>query len=164
MAVFFILSGRATMARSQSERIRYIQEQSNKFVSRNKCVDASLMTHIVQAKASSVMAPKIVLGTQSQGCVVISGDGTGGEYINVLQAAQAAAIGAPCSNNPTDTGVNPYITLPTPCINFNAQPFTQQNMSTMYVAPCVNPGNNKYFPPRVSNGPGCTTTKITTPS
>ena len=156
------------MAMSQSERIRYIQEQANKFVSRNKCVDASLMTQIVQAKASSVMAPKIVLGVQNQsGCaanVVISGEGTGGEYINVLQAAQAAAIGAPCSNNPTDTGVNPQITLAVPCINFNAPPFTQQNLSTMYVAPCVNPGKIQYFPPRVSNGPGCTTTKITTPS
>ena len=153
---------------SQSELIRHIEAQANKYVSRNKCVDASLMTQIVQAKASSVAAPKIVLGVQNQGgCaanVVISGKGTNGEYINILQSAEAAAIGAPCSNNPRDTGVVTHIVLPTPCINYAAPPFTQQNLSTMYVAPCTDPGKRDYFPVIPSNGPGCTTTKITTPS
>lgn len=150
------------MVLSQSERLRYIQEQATKFVSRNKCVDSSLMTQIVQAKASSVMTPKVVTGVQnSEYCGTVTGKGTNGEYINVLQTAEAAAIGAPCSNNPTDTGVNPHIILPTPCINFNAPPFTEQNLSTMYVAPCVNPGIRNYFPRIPSNGPGCTTTKIT---
>ena len=162
-AIFFCGRPLVTMAMSSSELTRHIQEQAIQFISRNKCVDSSLMTRIVQAKASSVSAPQIILGVQG-GCVVISGNGTGGEYINILQAAEAAAIGAPCSNTPTDTGVVSGIVLPVPCINYAAPPFTQQNLSTMYVAPCTNPGKVDYFPSRLSNGPGCTTTKITTPS
>lgn len=155
---------------TQSERIRLIQEQANKYVSRNKCVDSSLQTMIVQAKASSTKIPQTVQGKSGWGTgtssfsVVATGKGTNGEFINVLQAAQANAIGAPCSNTPGDTGVTPVISLPTPCINYNAPPWTQQNMSSFYTAPCVIPGKVDYFPPTVSNGVGCTTTKITTPS
>ena len=155
---------------TQSERIRLIQEQANKYVSRNKCNDSSLQTLIVQSKASATYAAQTVQNRSGWGqgtssfSVVAKGKGTNGEYINMLQAAQANAIGAPCSNTPADTGVPPVITLPTPCINYNAPPWTQQNMSSFYVAPCAIPGKNDFFPPRVPNGPGCTTTKITTPS
>jgi hypothetical protein len=148
---------------TQSERIRLIQEQANKFVSRNKCNDSSLQTLIVQAKASATYTPQRVQG--NNGCTVVAtGKGTNGEFINILQAAQANAMGAPCSNTPGDTGVTRVVTVPTPCINYNAPPWTQQNMSSFYTAPCAIPGKNDYFPPRVPNGPGCTTTKITTPS
>jgi len=155
---------------TQSERIRLIQEQANKYVSRNKCNDSSLQTLIVQSRASATAAPQKVQANSGWGqgtssfSVVVTGKGTNGEYINILQAAQANAIGAPCSNIPADTGVTPVITRPTPCINYNAPPWTQQNMSSFYVAPCAIPGKNDFFPPVVSNGPGCTTTKITTPS
>ena len=153
---------------SQSERLRLIQEQSIKYVARNKCVDASLQTYIVQAKASSRPTPSIISAVQNQnGCaanVSITGKGANMEYLGILQAAQASALGAPCSNVPSDTSVNAVIVLPTPCINQLAPPFTQQNLSTMYVAPCTDPGKRDYFPPYVSNGPGCTTNKITTPS
>jgi hypothetical protein len=166
-AASFFSGGRVRIKMSlpmtQSERIRLIQEQSNKYVSRNKCNDSSLQTLIVQAKASSTYTPQRVKG--NTGCTVVAtGKGTNGEFINILQAAQANAMGAPCSNTTGDTGVTPVVTLPIPCINYNAPPWTQQNMSSFYVAPCAIPGKNDYFPPRVSNGPGCTTTKITTPS
>ena len=164
-------SGRrcSRMAMSQSERLRLIQEQATRYVSRNKCVDASLLTMVNQAKASSVPTPGRVAITSTRdacsGQGTAAGKGANGEYIGILQAAQAAAFNAPCSTNkPADTGAIPVITLPVPCINYNAPPFTQQNLSTMYVEPCTNPGKRDYFPPRVSNGPGCTTTKITTPS
>lgn len=149
---------------TQSERIRLIQEQANKYVSRNKCVDASLQTMIVQAKASATSAPKTVAGKSGWCDVVATGKGTNGEYINVLQAAQANALGAPCSNTPGDTGVSPQIVLPVPCINYNAPPWTQQNMSSFYTAPCTNPGKRDYFPTIPSNGPGCQMNINTTPS
>jgi hypothetical protein len=157
------------MAMSQSERLRLVQEQATRYVSRNKCVDASLLTMVNQAKASSVPTPGRVAITSTRdacsGQATAAGKGANGEYIGILQAAQAAAFKAPCSTNkPEDTGAIPVITLPVPCINYNAPPFTQQNLSTMYVEPCTNPGKRDYFPPRVPNGPGCTTTKITTPS
>ncbi len=160
------------MAMSQSERLRLIQEQSIKYVARNKCVDASLQTYILQAKASSRPTPSIISAVQNQnGCaanVTISGKGANMEYLGILQAAQASAVGAPCSNTPADTSVSPVIVLPTPCINQTTIPFAQQNISTIYpapyVAPCTDPGKRDYFPPYVSNGPNCTTNKITTPS
>ena len=147
-----------------------IQEQANKYVSRNKCVDSSLQTFIVQSRASATSAPKTVQNRSGWGAgtssfsVVATGKGTNGEYINILQAAQANAVGAPCSNKPGDTGVTPVITLPIPCINYQAPPWTQQNLSSFYTAPCTNPGKRDFFPPYVSNGPGCKTDKITTPS
>ncbi len=157
------------MVLSQSELLRYKQEQATKFVARNKCVDASLRTVIVQATASSVPTPRIVASNSTEtacaGKVTISGKGTNGEYIGVLQSKQAAALNAPCSiNKPSDTGVNPQIVLPVPCINYNAPPFTQQNLSTMYVEPCKVPGKVDYFPPFISNGPNCTLNLNRTPS
>ena len=100
------------MVLSQSELLRYKQEQANKYVSRNKCVDASLLTMVNQAKASSVSAPGRVAfdstETACRGKTTITGKGTNGEYIGVLQAAQAAAFNAPCSTNkPSDTGLVP---------------------------------------------------------
>ena len=152
------------MVLSQSELLRYKQEQATKYISRNKCVDASLLTMVNQAKASATYTPQRVAQTSS--CTgVATGKGTNGEYINILQAAQAAAVKAPCSTNlPADTGVVPQIILPVPCINYNLPPFTQQNLSTMYVAPCVDPGKRDYFPTIPSNGPGCTTNINRTPS
>lgn len=94
--------------------------------------------------------------------VTITGVGTGGEYINILQIAQGNAIGPKVL--PADTGARPVITLPVPVINMQAPPFTQQNLSTMYVAPCTDPGKRDYFPRPIYDGPGCTYTRITTPS
>jgi len=159
---------------SDQERIRYIQEQANKVVSRNKCVDASLQTLINQAKAGSNRSgnngpgasPATVSAVVSRnGCaanVVITGGGSGGEYFAILQTAQGNAVGPAVA--PADTGVTPIITLPVPCINMQAPPFTQQNLSTMYTAPCTNPGKRDYFPPNIYDGPGCTYNRITTPS
>jgi hypothetical protein len=45
-----------------------------------------------------------------------------------------------------------------------APPFTQQNLSTIYTAPCTDPGKRDYFPRKIYDGPGCTYTRITTPS
>ena len=161
-----------SMIMTDQERIRYIQEASNKFVSRNKCVDASLMTMINQAKASSVatpssrpissVAPSVTAGSSCATNIYISGVGSGNEYFGILQAAQGCAI---CPDTPpADTGVSPQIVLPTPCINMSAPPFTQQNLSTIYTEPCTNPGKRDYFPPKIYDGPGCTYTRITTPS
>ena len=157
---------------TDQERIRYIQEQGKRVVSRNKCVDASLQTLINQSKASSqrsnntLLVPARVPGViNDEGCarnVVATGVGSGGEYFGILQVAQGNAIGPTVA--PTDTGVIPTITLPVPCINMNAPPFTQQNLSTMYVAPCRDPGKRDYFPRAIYDGPGCTYTRITTPS
>ena len=151
---------------TDQERVRYIQEQANKYVSRNKCVDASLLTMINQAKASSVAQPAIVTGViTGGGCArifFITGGGAGGEYFGIMQKAQNSAVCA-CAGI-TDTGVVPVITLPVPCINMNAPPFTQQNLSTMYTAPCTNPGKRDYFPPPIYDGPGCTYNRLTTPS
>jgi len=171
---------------TDQERIRHIQEQARLVISRNKCVDASLQTMINQSKAcsqksgigitpttvSAVMnysgrgleALNTTLDTNGGGYptnVVKRGVGTGGEYFGILQVAQGNAIGP--ATAPADTGVVPIITLPIPCINMQAPPFTQQNLSTMYVAPC-NPGKRDYFPPPIYDGPGCTYNRITTPS
>jgi hypothetical protein len=59
-----------------------------------------------------------------------------------MQKAAGCAI---CSDD--DSSVNATIMLPVPCVNFQAPPFTQQNLSTMYITPCTNPGNIVYFPP-----------------
>jgi hypothetical protein len=159
------------MVMSDQERIRYIQEQANKFVSRNKCTDASLQTLKVQAQAGSqrsgntaISAPTVAAVMNKNGCannVVIRGGGTNGEYVGVLQIAQGNAI------HPTIPSAGaeiPVITLPVPCINMQAPPFTQQNLSTIYTAPCTNPGKKDYFPAPIYDGPGCTYTRITTPS
>ena len=160
------------MCMSDQERIRYVQEQAKKVVSRNKCVDSSLQTIIVQSYASSARSGNTSLAPPSVAAVVDRGDcptnavvrgvGTGGEYFGILQVAQGNAIGPAVA--PADTGATPIITLPVPCINMQAPPFTQQNLSTMYVAPCTDPGKKDYFPAKIYDGPGCTYNRITTPS
>jgi hypothetical protein len=77
------------MAMSQSELLRLKQEQAIRFISRNKCVDASLMTVINQAKASSVPTPGRVSITSTRdacsGQGTATGKGANGEYIGILQ-------------------------------------------------------------------------------
>jgi hypothetical protein len=157
---------------TDQERIRHIQEQANKFVSRNKCVDASLQTLKVQATTGSQRSGNTLLSAatvsavmNNAGCannVTITGVGTGGEYFGILQIAQGNAIQPTIPNG--DTGVIPAIVLPVPCIDMQAPPFTQQNLSAMYVAPCTDPGKRDYFPAPIYDGPGCTYNRITTPS
>ena len=164
----------------QSERIRHLQEQSKRFVSRNKCMDSYARTMlVVQPKASGTGAPKTVAlscgvpaasyaavvpvaiptgPTVPQGCGgVAKGKGTNGEYIGLLQAKQACAL-----NNEVQGGV---IALPVPCIDQNAPPFTQSDMTkpdTWTKVPCVY--NETYFPPKIYDGANCDYTRITTPS
>jgi hypothetical protein len=150
---------------TDQERIRHIQEQANQFVSRNKCTDSSVRTLIEQAKATSSSPTTVSVVIDRNDCptnTVYKGIATGGEYVGILQAAQSAAIHPLVP--PVDTGVISVITLPTPVINMFAPPFTQQNLSTIYTPPCTNPGKRDYFPPRIYDGPGCTYTRITTPS
>ena len=140
-----------------AQRTRLIEEQTKKFVSRNKCVDASLQTFITQARASSRPTPQAVAAVQNRdGCaanVMIAGKGTNGEYLGLLMAAQNCAI---CPDTPNlDPVVYPVATLPTPCNNMLAPPFTQQNLSTMYVAPCTDPGIRGYFPTKANKGDTC---------
>jgi len=165
---------------NQSERIRHIEEQSKRIISRNKCMDSYARTMlVVQPKASGTGVPKTVAlscgvpaasyaavvpvaiptgPTVPQGCGgVATGKGTNGEYIGLLQAKQACAL-----NNDVQGGV---ITLPVPCIDQNAPPFTQSDMTksdTWAAVPCVY--NETYFPPKIYDGEGCTYTRITTPS
>lgn len=122
---------------------------------------------VVQARASSVAAPTTVSAVVNQGgCAAnatVTGGGAGGEYLGILQAAQASAICA-CSGT-TDTGVVPSIILPVPCIDMTKPPFTQQDTSNFYTAPCTDPGKRDYFYPNsIYDGPGCTYNRITTPS
>ena len=178
---FFGASGRnMSSIMTDQERIRHIQEASKKFVSRNKCVDASLQTMINQARASSVAVPvesiqavtsKQVLqttqpGVLTSGCttskIYITGVGTGNDYSGILQKAQACAI---CPNTgPADTGVIRQIVLPVPCIDMTQPPFAQQDTTNFYKEPCTDPGKRDYFPRKIYDGPGCTYTRITTPS
>jgi len=155
-----------SMMMTDQERIRHIQEAAKKYVSRNKCVDASLITMINQAKASSVANPTTVRAVVNQGgCgtnAVVTGGGSGGEYFGILQVAQGCAI---CPDTaPADTGVVPQIVLPVPCIDMTEPPFAQQDTTNFYKEPCTNPGKRDYFPPPIYDGPGCTYTRITTPS
>jgi hypothetical protein len=140
--------------------MRYIQEEANKFVARNKVRDSSELTLIRQAKASSVQVPQIVptvvdLHTSQQmttnpyqsDCatnVVFTGEGTSNDYTSKLQKAQSCAVCA--DDNPVN---NQYITLPTPCFDRTQFPFIQTNLSTLVI--CKDPGFNKFFPP----GPPC---------
>ncbi len=149
---------------SQSERIRHIQEQANRVVSRNRCVDSSLLTMQRQAQASRTNIAPVTVQNKivENGCcrtVTIRGKGMQMEYGGILQAAQGCAI---CPDvRPTDTGSSPVIILPTPCINETVIPFAQQNISTIYPAPyippCTDPGNRQYFPekPVRGDGPNC---------
>jgi hypothetical protein len=113
---------------SYSERMRHIQEEANKYVSRNKVRDASELTLMREAKASSVVIPNIVQSTANlrssqlmppyQGqsdCaanVFYKGVGTN-DSTALLAKRQSCAV---CSDD--DTSVNRYIVLPTPaCAN-----------------------------------------------
>jgi hypothetical protein len=159
----------------QSERLRYIQKQATTYVSRTKCNDSSLQTLVVQAKASGIATPLTValscgapatnyataVPTDSKSVRVAcggvaTGKGTNREYIGILQAKQGCAI---CATESTTQGIQ----LPVPCVNQNAPPFTQQDMTNPYIPPCT-PGNNTFFPPKIFDGPGCTYSRNTTPS
>jgi hypothetical protein len=140
------------MAMSYSERMRYIQEESNKFVARNKVRDSSELTLIKQAKASSVVQPQIVPNVYSRhtnqivppyqeapersSIGVFTGVGTQYDYSGILQKAQSCAI---CADD--DSVLNRYIVLPTPCFNRFDFPFVQKNLSTAVT--CA-PGFNAY--------------------
>jgi len=164
---------------NQSERIRHLEEQAKRVVSRSNYMDSYARTMlVVQPKASGTSAPTsvalngipaasyaaivpvaipgaAVIGKNCSG--VARGKGTNGEYIGLLQAKQACAV---CPD--VQGGV---ITLPVPCINMNAPPFTQSDMTkpdTWTKTPCVH--NETYFPPKIYDGKGCTYTRITTPS
>ncbi len=148
---------------SQSERIRLIEEQARKVVSRNRCVDSSLQTMKVQAQASKVLAQTtIATSVGVDGCnrtLVNRGKGANMEYGAILQSQQACAV---CPTTaPADTGATPVVILPTPCVNYTTVPFAQQNISTIYpapyVAPCTDPGNRVYFPVKPVRGddPNC---------
>jgi hypothetical protein len=150
---------------SQSERIRHIQEQANRVVSRNRCVDSSLLTLQRQAQASKAGPSVPVVGTTTVvegGCcrtVTVKGKGTQMDYTGILQKSQGCAV---CPDvAPADTGVVPVVLLSVPCINNSVIPFAQQNISTIYpppyVPPCTDPGNQQYFPvkPVRGSGPNC---------
>jgi hypothetical protein len=148
------------MAMSYAQRMRYIQEEANKFVARNKVRDSSELTLIRQAKASSVELPQTVSAVINQhtslqmtpypyesDCptnVVFTGVGTSNDYTAKLQKAQSCAVCA--DDNPVN---NQYITLPTPCFDRTQFPFIQTNLSTPVI--CKDPGFNQFFPP----GPPC---------
>lgn len=148
------------MAMLQSERLRLLQEASTKVVSRFKCVDSSLQTLIVQAQASQTSAPATVAAVASRSAgptnVVATGKGTGGEYLGILQVAQGCAI---CPDVAPVGAEVPAVILSVPTINYDVQPFAQQNISTIYpapyIAPCTDPGNRFYFPSKPIRGPAC---------
>ena len=140
---------------SYSERMRYIMEENNKFVARNKVRDSSELTLIRQAKATATAIPQTVAAvinphtsqqmTSYQGLpdcaanVVYTGVGTSNDYSAILQKAQGCAI---CSDN--DSVNNQYITLPTPCFNRSEFPFVQSNVSSPVF--CKTIGKTGYFP------------------
>ena len=163
----------------QSERIRHLEEQAKRYVSRSKCVDSSLRTLVVQSKASKTSAPASVAlscgvpaasyaavvpvaipGAPYESparCGVATGKGTNSEYVGILQAKQGCAVCSTDSQGGT-------ITLPVPCVDMNAPPFTQQRMDAPYIPPCKASTSEVFFPPKIYDGPGCTYTRITTPS
>lgn len=158
------------MAMSQSERLRLIQEQANKFVSRNRCVDSSLLTMQKMYAASKNVAPVAVAGQANVAdCatnVTYRGKGTNMDQSALIAGAAGCAV---CPTTaPADTGVTPMIILPTPCVNYATMPFAQKNISTIYPAPytepCSVPGTATYFPAPIYDGSNCTYNRITTPS
>ena len=54
------------MSMSESERIRLLQQQSVRYISRNKCVDSSLLTMTRQAAASKTVNPTSVAAAGCQ--------------------------------------------------------------------------------------------------
>lgn len=136
-----------SMVLSQSERLRLIAEQAQGVVSRNKTVDASLITFKNQMRASKATPVPLTVPTtvNTSGCgtpTVATGGGTQMTQEGLMQKAAGCAI---CSDD--DSVVNSVIVLPTPCVDFLKPPFTQQDLSKMYVTPCTNPGKIVYFPP-----------------
>jgi hypothetical protein len=148
------------MAMSSSELTRRIQEAANQYVSRNKVRDSSELTLINQAKASKTAIPQTVpvsidrrtnqivppyqYASDLSCNVVFTGNGTNMDYSAILQKSQSCAV---CSDD--DPSLNPYIKLPTVCINPLQFPFIQKDLSTPVI--CTWGGFNKYFPP----GPQC---------
>ena len=148
------------MSMSYAQRMRYIQEEANKYVARNKVRDSSELTSIRQARASSVQQPQTVstiidrhtslqmtpyfYQSECAANVVFTGVGTSNDYTAKMLKAQSCAV---CADD--NSVVNQYITLPTPCFDRTQFPFIQTNLSTPVV--CHDPGFNKYFPP----GPPC---------
>jgi len=156
------------MAMSQGERIRRIEEEARTYISRVKVRDASEITHIRQAQASKVYIPQSMSSLQVVGgCaanVHAKGKGTNMEYLNVLRAAENAAI---CGDTQVQT--NPYLALgtyvPAPCYDRTKPPFSQQDMSIpladRYIPPCP-PGNERYFP--IITDSTCVYDRVITPS
>ena len=148
------------MAMSYSERMRYIMEENNKYIARNKVRDSSELTLIRQAKATSTATPQTVpavidLHSSQQmtsydglsDCprnVVYTGVGTSNDYSAILQRAQGCAV---CSDD--DPALNPYIINVTPCYNRSGFPFVQKDVSTPVI--CKTIGKTGYFP----QGPSC---------
>lgn len=155
---------------TQSERIRQIQESATQFVSRSKCVDSSLRTLIVQSQASSSAAPsRVATVVDRADCptnVVVTGKGTNGEYLGILQVAQGCAICPDAA--PAGPGEVRWIRLPTTCPDYERQPFAQQGISTQdpapYVAPCTDPGKRDYFMTPLKRGVGCNYAHLPYPS
>lgn len=146
------------MAMSQSERIRYIQEEANRYLARWKGRDSSELTLMRQAKASSVEVPTTVQGKVSAGSCertfVSKGAGTGGEYTNVLQRAQGCAI---CADPDPTVNASRGITLPVVCIDRTKQPFAQQDLNgTVYLSPCT-PGYQVFRTPFLPDCRTCNT-------
>lgn len=142
------------MAMSESERLRRIQEQATSYVNRAKCVDSSLLTFMNQMKASKgTVAPQTVTGkiVRDGCCATVSykGKGTNMDQSALIAAAAGCAI---CSDEVSPSG---GIKIPTVCVDNFAPPFTQQNLSTMYVTPCKVPGPEVYFPTVPVRGENC---------
>jgi hypothetical protein len=100
---------------SESERIRRIQEQANKYIARNKCVDSSLLTMKRQAQASSVAAPATVAAVVSQnGCAAnatVTGKGTNMDYSAIMQNSASAASLTPANRASMTTNINQFFSL-----------------------------------------------------
>jgi len=148
---------------SESERLRLLTEGRVRYIARGKVRDSSELTYIAQAKASKTAGiqtiPTVVNQANCATNATVTGKGTNMEYIGILQKAQGCAI---CADPDVATNLGMY--LSTGCVNQQAPPFTQQNLSTMYVTPCKDPGFKVYFPAPIYDGPNCTFNRITTPS
>jgi hypothetical protein len=139
----------------ESQRIRLLQEQSIKYVSRWRPRDSSEITLELQAKAAAayVVAQKVSGTAGSSGCqFTAAGRENNSGFLAILQGKQGCAV---CSDpGPTSSTVALGVEIPAPCNNYLAPPFTQQNLSTPYVV-CTTPANNYFFPPKASALPGC---------
>ena len=146
---------------SQSERLARIINENKNYVSRSKVRDASELTTIRQAKASSVEIPQLVQGTALKvdafgvttsysTMTVTRGKGTNMEYLNVLQKKQGCAI---CADN-VGTDVLPGIYVSTfTTYDRSAPPFAQKRIdSNTYTLPCKVADPVQYFPPFLERG------------